>query len=75
VRGDLGSERVVALADGRVAVIVPPRLGAAGFLSLLDQGGHEQRIALKLKVPESGVHLFEKGLWLDGFAVILQRLN
>ena len=34
-----GVERVVALADGRVAVIVPPRLGAAGFLSLIDARG------------------------------------
>ena len=66
VRGDQGVERVVALADGRVAVIVPPRLGAAGFLSLIDAGGREQRVALKL--PTSGaVSLLEKGLWLDGF--------
>ncbi|HYQ26310.1 MAG TPA: hypothetical protein VER04_03800, partial [Polyangiaceae bacterium] len=66
VRGDLGVERLVALADGRVAVIVPPRLGARGFLSLIDPQGREQRIALKL--PSSGpVALLEKGLWLDGF--------
>jgi len=66
VRGDLGVERVVALADGRVAVIVPPRLGAAGFLSLIDTRGGEQRIALKL--PSSAqAALLEKGLWLDGF--------
>ncbi|HYQ43993.1 MAG TPA: hypothetical protein VER11_18555 [Polyangiaceae bacterium] len=66
VRGDLGAERVVALADGRVAVIVPPRLGAAGFLSLIDAQGSEQRVPLKL--PSLGpVALLEKGLWLDGF--------
>jgi hypothetical protein len=66
VRGDLGAERVVALADGRVAVIVPPRLGAAGFLSLIDARGRERRSALKL--PTSGPSaLLEKGLWLDGF--------
>ncbi|MEI9941434.1 MAG: hypothetical protein WDO69_29800 [Pseudomonadota bacterium] len=66
VRGDLGVERVVALADGRVAVIVPPRLGAPGFLSLIDTRGGEQRIALKLPTSASAA-LLEKGLWLDGF--------
>lgn len=66
VRGDLGVERVVALADGRVAVIVPPRLGATGFLSLIDGSGQEKRIPLQL--PASGpAKLLEKGLWLDGF--------
>ena len=68
VRGDLGVERVVALADGRTAVIVPPRLGAKGFLSLIDEGGQEQRIPLKLPHGEAhGELLLEKGLWLDGF--------
>ena len=67
VRGDLGVERVVALADGRVAVIVPPRLGAAGFLSLIDAGGAERRVALKLPEPAPSAHLLENGLWLDGF--------
>ena len=45
VRGDLGVERVVALADGRVAVVVPPRLAAPGFLSLIDSASKEQRDA------------------------------
>jgi hypothetical protein len=67
VRGDLGVERVVALADGRVAVIVPPRLGAPGFLSLIDRQGKEQRLALKLPAIGPGTTLLEKGLWLDGF--------
>jgi len=66
VRGDLGVERVVALADGRVAVIVPPRLGAAGFLSLIDAQAQEQRITLQLPASAPAV-LLEKGLWLDGF--------
>jgi hypothetical protein len=76
VRGDLGAERVVALGDGRVAVIVPPRLGAPGFLSLIDSQGHEQRVPLKLPHAElrstpsadaPSEPLLEKGLWLDGF--------
>ncbi|MET0790151.1 MAG: hypothetical protein ABW061_01400, partial [Polyangiaceae bacterium] len=67
VRGDLGVERVVALADGRVAVIVPPRLGAPGFLSLIEQSGKERRLELKLPVATPAAQLLEKGLWLDGF--------
>jgi hypothetical protein len=68
VRGDLGVERVVALGDGRVAVIAPPRLGAPGFLSLIDDHGREQRLPLKLSVVESPADsLLKKGLWLDGF--------
>jgi hypothetical protein len=78
VRGDLGVERVVALGDGRVAVIVPPRLGAPGFLSLIDARGREQRVPLKLPpgeqqvAPTDEAHaganaLLESGLWLDGF--------
>jgi hypothetical protein len=65
VRGDLGVERVVALADGRVAVIVPPRLGAPGFLALINAAGQEQRVPLKL--PHAADALLENGLWLDGF--------
>jgi hypothetical protein len=67
VRGDLGVERVVALADGRVAVVVPPRLGAFGFLSLIDAQGKERRSPLKLPEAVPGGSLLEKGLWLDGF--------
>ena len=69
VRGDLGVERVVALADGRVAVIVPPRLGGAGFLSLIDSAGKEQRVPLKYApgMASAGASMLEKGLWLDGF--------
>jgi len=70
VRGDQGVERVVALADGRVAVIVPPRLGAAGFLSLIDAGGRERRVSLALPTS-ANAGLLEKGLWLDGFVETL----
>jgi hypothetical protein len=68
VRGDLGVERVVALADGRAAVIVPPRLLAPGFLSLIDDRGQERRVPLKVPHDEAhGEALLAKGLWLDGF--------
>ncbi|HEY3669129.1 MAG TPA: hypothetical protein VGL19_24190, partial [Polyangiaceae bacterium] len=67
VRGDAGVERVVALGDGRVAVVVPPRLSAPGFLSLVDATGKEQRVPLKLPKASPSTALLEKGLWLDGF--------
>jgi hypothetical protein len=74
VRGDLGAERVVALSDGRVAVLVPPRLGAKGFLSLIDPSGRERRLPLQLP-PASSAGLLEKGLWLDGFVELATRTS
>lgn len=65
VRGDLGVERVVALQDGRVAVLVPPRLGAPGTLLLIREDGSS--VSHKLKIQKSDVTaLVKKGLWLDG---------
>ncbi|MEZ4226013.1 MAG: hypothetical protein R3B13_34010 [Polyangiaceae bacterium] len=69
VKGDVGVERVVPLSDGRVAVIVPPRLGAAGILTLVDAKG--KAVSVKLKLPKaepSALALIKKGLWLDGFS-------
>ena len=37
VSGDSGVERVAMLRDGRAAVLVPPRLGAKGMLTLVDK--------------------------------------
>src|SRR5690606_8900348 len=68
VRGDIGVERVVALSDGRTAVIVPPRLGAPGLLTIVDTSGRATGIKLKLpKAEPSMLALLKKGLWLDGF--------
>ncbi len=65
VRGDVGSERVVALADGRVVVLVPPREGAMGQLSIIDRGVAKR---VTLKIPEEApVKELESGMWLDGF--------
>lgn len=67
VRGDIGAERIVALADGRVAVLVPPRFGAAGHLTLIS-GDVLQGVELKLpQEPQQSVRLARRGLWLDGF--------
>ncbi len=65
VRGDLGAERVVALDDGRVVVLIPPRLGTAGRLNLID----DDIVSHELKLPETTEslnQLLEAGLWLDG---------
>jgi hypothetical protein len=69
VRGDLGSERVVALRDGRVAVLIPPRLGSAGVLNLIDDGRTTQ-VPLKLQGDETTKNLLNAGLWLHGIQQI-----
>ncbi len=68
VKGDVGVERVVALRDGRVAVIVPPRLGASGLVTIVSTSGSSKSVKLKLpKAEASALALLKKGLWLDGF--------
>ncbi len=65
VRGDLGAERVIALSDGRVVVLVPPRPGAMGQVSIID-GASAKHVALKL--PNDGpLRELETGMWLEGF--------
>ncbi|MFO0760635.1 MAG: hypothetical protein U0359_29425 [Byssovorax sp.] len=67
VKGDLGVERVVALSDGRVAVLIPPRSGSPGQITLLD-GSAASSVALKLpEGPKSVVRELGRGMWLDGF--------
>jgi hypothetical protein len=66
-RGDVGVERVVALSDGRVAVLVPPRGGTEGLLTLLPPGtgsGGSAPVTVRLELPD--VPLLRRGLWLDG---------
>ncbi len=65
VRGDLGAERVVALDDGRVVVLIPPRLGSAGRLSLIADDVTSHELVLP-KTTDSLTQLLEAGLWLDG---------
>ncbi len=69
VEGDLGVERIVALDDGRAALLIPPRLRAAGSLALIEPGGGERRVALKLPKASEPIAkaLLEHGFWLDGF--------
>ncbi len=68
VRGDLGVERLVALSDGGTAVVVPPRLGAPGTLTVVAADGSAKTV--KLKLPKDDVQslaMLKKGLWLEGF--------
>ncbi|MCC6662164.1 MAG: hypothetical protein IT375_00405 [Polyangiaceae bacterium] len=68
VRGDLGVERLVALSDGGTAVLVPPRLGAPGTLTVVAADGSAKTV--KLKLPKDDVQslaMLKKGLWLEGF--------
>lgn len=65
---DLGVERVIGLADGRVAVLVPPRGGSAGDLSIVGVDGHAQKVTLAIPdEPREAVRQIKRGLWLDGF--------
>ncbi len=60
-------DRVVALADGRVAVLTPPALGKPGALRLLSRSAPAQRIKLSAASGEPRHKLLlEQGLWLDG---------
>lgn len=68
VRGDLGAERVVVLRDGRVALLIPPRLGAPGSSSLIDRMGRSHPTELVLPRVEPALQkLLRSGLWLDGW--------
>jgi hypothetical protein len=68
VRGDLGVERIVALSDGGTAVLVPPRLGAPGTLTVVAADGSAKTVRLKLpKEDAQSMAMLKKGLWLEGF--------
>ncbi|MCC6522496.1 MAG: hypothetical protein IT373_07530 [Polyangiaceae bacterium] len=67
VRGDVGVERVVALADGRVVVLVPPRLGAPGLVNVI-AGDAQTSAALTFPdKPKRATLLAQRGMWLEGF--------
>jgi hypothetical protein len=67
VKGDLGVERVIALADDRVAVLVPPRGGSSGQLTLLD-GSSASSVVLTLPTePKAVARELRRGMWLDGY--------
>jgi hypothetical protein len=70
-RGDVGVERVVALADGRVIVLVPPRGGDPGRVVTLQPGAAARPerpggVVLRLPQAEGTKALLQRGLWLEG---------
>jgi hypothetical protein len=64
LRGGVAAERVVAMDDGRVVIVVPPRPGAQGQLTIL-AGGPPKHVALT--IPEGAPRELDTGLWLEGF--------
>jgi hypothetical protein len=67
VKGDLGVERVVGLGDGRIVVLVPPRGGSAGTLTVIS-GASAANATLALPAePKSVARELKRGMWLDGF--------
>ena len=68
---DLGVERVVGLGDGRVAVLVPPRGGSPGIISLISGpggGAAPANVPLVLPAePKNAARELRHGMWLEGF--------
>jgi len=67
VRGEIGAERVVALTDGRVVVLVPPRFGRPGRITVIDGDKLSSNELTYPKEPTRAVELARAGLWLEGF--------
>ncbi|MEA2752314.1 MAG: hypothetical protein QOI41_6457 [Myxococcales bacterium] len=68
VRGDVGGERVVVLADGKIAVISPPQGQAApARITLLDKGRATTLPVAFPKVTADVARVLRLGVWLDGF--------
>jgi len=67
VRGELGAERVVALSDGRVVVLVPPRLQRSGRLTIITGDKLESVELTYPDKPRRAVKVARRGMWLEGF--------
>lgn len=67
-RNSNGAERVVALRDGRAALISPPRPGFPGSLVIANVDGESDSKAI-VSAGRAGTaeSLLTKGSWLDGF--------
>lgn len=68
LKGDIGQERVVALADGRVVILSPP-LGdlAAARLTVLDRGRATTRPVVLPTLTQEQARVLKLGVWLEGF--------
>ncbi|CAN5712512.1 hypothetical protein BH09MYX1_BH09MYX1_02480 [soil metagenome] len=78
VKGDIGAERVVPLADGRTVIVSPPQGDLAGArITVLDKGKATTfPIVFTLRsagneddedVPDQVAQTLRSGTWLDGF--------
>ena len=68
VRGDVGGERVVVLADGRIVVVSPPQgIGAPARITILDKGRATTAAVAFPKLSPDVARVVRLGLWLDGF--------
>lgn len=68
VRGDVGAERVVVFADGKIAVVSPPQ-GAAtpARITILEKGRAVTLPVVFPKVTADVARVLRLGVWLDGF--------
>ncbi len=71
VRGEIGSERLVVLADRRVAIVSPPSGDVVtARLTVLDVNGTGAAKTVPLTFPRIGTDVARAlrfGVWLDGF--------
>jgi len=65
-QGDLGAERVVALADGRVAILIAPRPGAEARLVVLEGNKAVTRALSFDDLSRKQRSLVRRGLWMRG---------
>ena len=68
VRGDASSERIVVLADGKIAVVSPPQgQTTPARVTLLDKGKAVTLPIVFPKVTADVGRVLRLGVWLDGF--------
>ena len=68
IRGDVGGERVIVLADGKIVVVSPPQgQTAPARLTLLDKGKATTLPVVFPKVAADIARVLRLGVWLDGF--------
>ena len=68
VRGDVGGERVIVLADGKIAVVSPPQSQSGpARLTLLDKGRATTLPIVFPSVTADIARVLRLGVWLDGF--------
>lgn len=68
VRGDVGGERIIVLADGKIVVVSPPQSDTApARLTILEKGKATTVPIVFPKVTADVARVLRLGLWLDGF--------